>query len=87
MAAEEAVLRSLDATVAQYGADSTAAAMCDLRLGTIRMGAPQKHACRAATWHSCSPEAHQHAASGSLPDRCSACWLHDSSFGLFIGMS
>ena len=32
-------------------------------------------------------KAHQHAASGSLPDRCSACWLHDSSFGLFIGMS
>jgi len=39
VAAEEAVLRSADATAAQYGADSTAAAMCDLRLGTIRMGA------------------------------------------------
>ncbi len=39
MAAEEAVLRSADATAAQYGADSIAAAMCDLRLGTIRMGA------------------------------------------------
>ena len=39
MAAEEAVLRSADATAAEFGADSTAAAMCDLRLGTIRMGA------------------------------------------------
>ena len=50
MAAEEAVLRSRDATAALYGTDSTAAAMSDLRLGTIRVGARRATAASNATF-------------------------------------
>ena len=38
LAAEEAIRRSLESTAASYGTDSTAAAMCNLRLGTILLG-------------------------------------------------